>query len=110
MTIVICHNCHFSQKRCGDALADSEKSRTFADRNTKERIMNSKLLKLDEPCKVIYAGGRIGRHADDIRAFDCQDFARFLDHFFTAIHLRYDIEKPHIRRYIRRRLKKLQKT
>ena len=43
-------------------LADSEKSRTFADRNTKERIMNSKLLKLDEPCKVIYAGGRIGRH------------------------------------------------
>ena len=24
--------------------------------------MNSKLLKLDEPCKVIYAGGRIGRH------------------------------------------------
>ena len=43
-------------------LADSGKSRTFADRNTKERIMNSKLLKLDEPCKVIYAGGRIGRH------------------------------------------------
>ena len=32
------------------------------------------------------------------------DFDRFLDEFFKAIHSRYDIEKPHIRRYIRRKL------
>jgi hypothetical protein len=28
----------------------------------KEKDMNSKLLKLDAPYKVIYAGGRIGHH------------------------------------------------
>ena len=28
----------------------------------------------------------------------------FLDHFFKAIHSRYDIEKPHIKRYIRKKL------
>ena len=39
-----------------------------------------------------------------IRAFDKGDFDRFLDEFFKAIHSRYDIEKPHIRRYIRRKL------
>ena len=39
-----------------------------------------------------------------VRAFDALDFSGFLDHFFTAIHLRYDIEKPHIRRFIRSKL------
>ena len=37
-------------------------------------------------------------------AFDHDDFGLFLDEFFKAIHLRYDIEKPAIRRYIRRKL------
>ena len=32
------------------------------------------------------------------------DFEHFLESFFKAIHSRYDIEKPHIRRFIRKKL------
>ncbi len=39
-----------------------------------------------------------------IEAFDDGNTELFLDEFFKAIHLRYDIEKPAIRRYIRRKL------
>lgn len=38
------------------------------------------------------------------RAFDEGDMESFLQHFFIAIHARYDIEKPHARRLIRRKL------
>ena len=41
---------------------------------------------------------------DAVRAFDGGDFDAFLNHFFLAIHSRYDIEKPHARRLIRRKL------
>lgn len=41
---------------------------------------------------------------DAVTAFDRGDFDAFLNHFFLAIHLRYDIEKPHARRLIRRKL------
>ena len=41
---------------------------------------------------------------DAIAAFDKGDFGTFLDHFYKAIHSRYDIEKPHIKRFIRRKL------
>jgi tetratricopeptide (TPR) repeat protein len=41
---------------------------------------------------------------DAIKAFDGGDFGAFLDHFFRAIHSRYDIEKPVARRYIRHKL------
>ena len=41
---------------------------------------------------------------DAVVAFDRGDFTAFLDNFFKAIHSRYDIEKPHIRRFIRRKL------
>ena len=41
---------------------------------------------------------------DAVAAFDRGDFDRFLDNFFLAIHSRYDIEKPHARRFIRRKL------
>jgi len=41
---------------------------------------------------------------DAVRAFDLGDFEAFLNHFFLAIHARYDIEKPHARRLIRRKL------
>lgn len=41
---------------------------------------------------------------DAIKAFDGGDFGAFLDHFFRAIHSRYDIEKPVPRRYIRHKL------
>ena len=54
--------------------------------------------------KALEDGKADREYRDAIRAFDSLDFGRFLDHFFTAIHLRYDIEKPHIRRYIRHKL------
>jgi len=41
---------------------------------------------------------------DAVRAFDQGQFQLFLDNFFKAIHSRYDIEKPVIRRFIRRKL------
>ncbi|MBR1934037.1 MAG: AAA family ATPase [Prevotella sp.] len=44
------------------------------------------------------------QYHDAIAAFDRGDFSTFLDHFFLAIHSRYDIEKPVARRYIRRKL------
>ena len=41
---------------------------------------------------------------DAVQAFDQGQFQLFLDNFFKAIHSRYDIEKPVIRRFIRRKL------
>lgn len=38
------------------------------------------------------------------KAFDQGDFGEFLNHFFRAIHSRYDIEKPAVQRLIRRKL------
>ena len=39
-----------------------------------------------------------------VEAFDKCDFDDFLNYFFLAIHSRYDIEKPIVKRYIRRKL------
>ena len=39
-----------------------------------------------------------------VQAFDTHDFDAFIDHFFKAIHKRYDIEKPAAKRLIRRKL------
>lgn len=39
-----------------------------------------------------------------VKAFESGDMEGCLTHFFTAIHSRYDIEKPHIRRFIRQKL------
>ena len=39
-----------------------------------------------------------------VQAFDSHDFDAFIDHFFKAIHKRYDIEKPAAKRLIRRKL------
>jgi len=41
---------------------------------------------------------------DAVKAFDKGDFKEFLENFFKAIHSRYDIEKPHIQRFIRYKL------
>ena len=54
--------------------------------------------------KVMEEGKADREYRDAIRAFDRGDFATFLDHFFVAIHSRYDIEKPVARRYIRKKL------
>ena len=39
-----------------------------------------------------------------INAFDRRDFDAFLKYFFMAIHSRYDLERPEVQRYIRRKL------
>ncbi len=44
------------------------------------------------------------RYHAAVKAFDNDNMELFLDEFFKAIHLRYDIEKPVIRRYIRHKL------
>ncbi len=44
---------------------------------------------------------------DAVEAFDDGDAEAFLTHFFKAIHHRYDIEKPVVRRFIRLKLNQL---
>ena len=44
------------------------------------------------------------RYHAAIEAFDNDNMEVFLDEFFKAIHLRYDIEKPVAKRYIQRKL------
>ena len=44
------------------------------------------------------------QYAAAAQAFDKGDFDAFLEHFFIAIHSRYDIEKPNIQRLIRKKL------
>ena len=44
------------------------------------------------------------QYAAAVRHFDAGEFKDFLDEFFKAIHSRYDIEKPNIRRFIQRKL------
>ena len=41
---------------------------------------------------------------DAVSAFERGDMGAFLDNFFLAIHSRYDIEKPQVKRLIRRKL------
>lgn len=43
-------------------------------------------------------------YAQAIEAFNQCQFDSFIQHFFVAIHLRYDIEKPEVKRYIRMKL------
>ena len=57
----------------------------------------------------LYQGALSASQADreymeSIQSFDQGDMDLFLLHFFKAIHLRYDIEKPVVQRYIRRKL------
>ncbi len=44
---------------------------------------------------------------DAVKAFDTGDMDAFLDNFFKAIHHRYDLEKPEVKRFIRRKLNQL---
>ena len=41
---------------------------------------------------------------DTVKAFDTGNMQAALDNFFLAIHSRYDIEKPSVIRYIRKKL------
>ena len=66
----------------------------FANRYNDQRLIT----------QALEEGKADREYHDAVRAFDKGDFTDFLSHFFTAIHLRYDIEKPHIQRYIRSKL------
>lgn len=65
-------------------------SRQFNDQRAIDRAMK------DSQADVQYI--------ESVKAFDKGDFATFLDLFFKAIHNRYDIEKPLIQRFIRKKL------
>jgi ATP-dependent exoDNAse (exonuclease V) alpha subunit len=54
--------------------------------------------------QAIYESKADKEYHDAIEAFDRQDFDAFLKNFFLAIHSRYDIERPEVQRYIRRKL------
>lgn len=66
----------------------------FANQYNDQRLIN----------QALQEGKADREYHDAVTAFDRGDFKSFLDSFFKAIHLRYDIEKPHIRRYIRHKL------
>ena len=44
------------------------------------------------------------QYKEAVKHFDEGDFERFLNQFFKAIHSRYDIERPIIKRFIRKKL------
>ena len=54
--------------------------------------------------KALQEGKADREYHDAVKAFDKGNFGAFLDFFFKAIHSRYDIEKPHIKRFIRQKL------
>ena len=54
--------------------------------------------------QAIYESKADKEYHDAVTAFDRQDFDAFLKNFFLAIHSRYDIEKPVVQRFIRRKL------
>ena len=54
--------------------------------------------------QAIYESKADKEYHDAVTAFDHQDFDAFLKNFFLAIHSRYDIEKPVVQRFIRRKL------
>ena len=79
--------------RQSDIFVRSEVVR-FANQYNDQRLIN----------QALQEGKADREYSDAIRAFDKGDFGAFLDNFFKAIHSRYDIEKPHIKRYIRKKL------
>ena len=66
----------------------------FAQRYNNEQLMRQALSesKADK------------EYREAVSAFDRRDFDVFLKHFFVAIHSRYDLERPEVQRYIRRKL------
>ena len=66
----------------------------FANRYNDQRLIN----------QAMQEGKADREYHDAVRFFDRGDFEHFLESFFKAIHSRYDIEKPHIRRFIRKKL------
>ncbi len=68
---------------------------TYAKSNYNNTQIISKALQQSKADKEYY---------DAASAFDKGDMQAALDHFFIAIHSRYDIERPIAKRYLRRKL------
>ena len=66
----------------------------FAQRYNDQRLIS----------QAMQEGKADREYHDAVTAFNQGDFRTFLDNFLKAIHSRYDIEKPHIRRFICRKL------
>ncbi len=64
-----------------------------------QRYNNGQLIQ-----QAIYESKADKEYHEAVEAFDRQDFDAFLQHFFVAIHSRYDIEKPAAKRLIRKKL------
>ena len=82
--------------RLSDVFVRSEVVR-FARNYNNSQIINQ-VLKESQADKEYH---------DAVKAFDAGDMDSFLDNFFKAIHHRYDIEKPEVKRFIRRKLNQL---
>lgn len=64
-----------------------------------QRYNNGQLIQ-----QAIYESKADKEYHEAMEAFDRQDFDAFLQHFFVAIHSRYDIERPAAKRLIRKKL------
>ena len=64
-----------------------------------QRYNNSQAIQ-----QAIGEGKADRQYRDAVEAFNQGRFDLFLDNFFLAIHSRYDIEKPAVKRFIRRKL------
>ena len=64
-----------------------------------QRYNNSQAIQ-----QAIGEGKADRQYHDAVEAFNQGRFDLFLDNFFLAIHSRYDIEKPAVKRFIRRKL------
>ncbi len=82
--------------RLSDVFVRSEVVR-FA-RNYNNSLVINQVLKESQADKEYH---------DAVKAFDAGDMDAFLDNFFKAIHHRYDLEKPEVKRFIRRKLNQL---
>ena len=67
--------------------------------NFARRYNNGQLIQ-----QAMYESKADREYHDAVEAFNRQDFDACLQHFFLAIHSRYDIEKPVVKRLIRRKL------
>ena len=67
---------------------------SFANRYNDQQLIN----------QAMQEGKADREYHDAVVAFDKGDFTAFLENFYKAIHSRYDIEKPHVKRFIRRKL------
>lgn len=68
--------------------------KTFADRFNNQQAVNKALKQAQADIQ----------YSEAVKAFNEGNFDEFLKQFFLAIHSRYDIERPLVKRYIRRKL------